>query len=72
MDYENLKDPELQEKLKAAKTVGELAEFARTQGVDLSDEDLKAITGGSDWYDASDWGECDEDDCPSYGSIIAC
>ena len=72
MDYDALKDPEFQEKLKGAKTAQELAELVRTQGIDLSDEDLQAISGGSDWYDASEWGDCESDDCPSYGSILAC
>ena len=45
MNYENL-NPELQEKLKAAKTADELRAIAASEGVDLSDEELKAISGG--------------------------
>ena len=44
----NFKDlaPELQEKLKAAKTIEELAELAKAEGVDLSEDQLKAVSGG--------------------------
>ena len=46
MSFEDLKNPELQERLKAAKTIGELAELVKAEGVDLSDEMLQAIAGG--------------------------
>ena len=46
MNFEDLKNPELQERLKAAKTIEELAAIAAAEGVDLSDEELKAISGG--------------------------
>ena len=70
MDYEALKDPEFQSKLRGAKSAQELAELVRTQGIDLSDEDLLAISGGSDWDDASGWDEWESDDCPSDGPFI--
>ena len=36
-------NPELQEKLKAAKTAEELVDLAREEGVELSDEQLDSI-----------------------------
>ena len=45
MDFEEL-NPELQEKLKAAKTIEELAELAKAEGVDLSEDQLRAVSGG--------------------------
>lgn len=47
MDFEDLKNPELQEKLKACKTADELVELAREEGVELSDEQLDSIAGGA-------------------------
>lgn len=45
MNFENLKNPELQEKLKSAATLEELKEIARTEGLLLSDEQLE-VSGG--------------------------
>lgn len=60
----NLKEisPELQEKLRACKTVEELTELAKAENFELSDEMLSAISGGfSDrcpsHCDAYDWYE---------------
>ena len=46
MNFEDLKNPELQEKLKAATTIEELAQIAAAEGVDLSNDILQAISGG--------------------------
>lgn len=46
MSFEDLKNPELQEKLKACTNGSELAELAREEGVELSDEQLESIAGG--------------------------
>lgn len=56
MDFDELKDPELQVRLKAAKTPEELLEIAKESGVELEDAQLTAISGGT-------W--CDEY-CPYY------
>ena len=53
MNFEDLKDPELQEKLKSVKTPDELVALAREQGMELADDQLEAVSGGSDWYCAS-------------------
>ena len=36
MNFEDLKTPELQERLKACKSAEELIEFVKTEGVDLN------------------------------------
>ena len=46
MNTNDLKNPELQEKLKTCKTADELFELARDEGVELSDEQLDTIAGG--------------------------
>lgn len=53
MNFEDLKNPELQEKLKAAKTAEELVALAKEHGVELSDEQLEAMSGGGEW--CSSW-----------------
>ena len=51
MDFEDLKSPELQEKLKACKTTEELVALVREEGVELTDEQIDAVSGGVDWYE---------------------
>ena len=48
MDFENLKNPELQDKLKACKTTDDIIELVKTEGVDLTDEQLQALAGGEE------------------------
>ena len=55
MNFEDLKSPELQEELKAASSPEEIFEIVKTKGIDLTEDDLKAISGGSEFWD--DW--CD-------------
>ena len=52
VNFEDLKNPELQEKLKSAMTSDEVIALALQEGYDLSDDQLKAINGGdeSSWY----------------------
>ena len=57
MNFEDLKNPELQEKLKGAKTPDELLALAKEEGFELSDAELEGISGGS-------WGDICWDDCP--------
>jgi len=64
MSFEDLKNPELQEKLRNAQTPEELVALARAEGVELSDEQLEAISGGK-------WG-CDHDGCPDYSCKKLC
>lgn len=49
MDFEELKNPELLEKLKSAKTSEELVSIAREQGIELTDEQLETVSGGIEW-----------------------
>ena len=46
MDFENLKNPELQEKLKACETPDELVALVKEEGMELTDEQIEAISGG--------------------------
>ena len=58
MTFDELKNPELQEKLKACQTAEELLALAKAEGYELSDENLEAIAGGAIW-------NCDEySKCP--------
>lgn len=41
--------PEQMEKARACSTVAELIDLAKSEGIDLTDEQLDAIAGGS-WY----------------------
>ena len=58
MSFEDLKDPELQERAKACKTPEELLALVQEEGVDLGADELKAISGGNSWS----W----DDDCDDY------
>ncbi len=48
MSFEDL-SPEQMEKAKACKTPEEIMTLAKQEGYELSDEQLTAIAGGSDW-----------------------
>ena len=48
MDFSEL-TPELKERMKACKTEDDLVALASEQGIELSDEQLEAIAGGSVW-----------------------
>ena len=49
MNFEDLKTPELQEKLMSAKSADELVALAKEGGIELNDEQLDRIAGGRDW-----------------------
>lgn len=51
MNNEELKKPEFQERLRACKSAKEVVELARDQGIELTDEQLEQIAGGSFWGD---------------------
>ena len=46
-------------KARACASADELVELARQEGIDLSNEQLQAISGGSGWF------SCDSDSCTS-------
>ena len=64
MDFKDLKNPELQEKLKAVKTPEELLALAKDEGYELSDEQVSGVSGG--WCV-----HCPEDGCPPVGGTIS-
>ena len=49
MDYKDL-TPELREKARACKTPEEMLALAQEEGYDLSDEEIEAISGGSEGF----------------------
>lgn len=62
MSTENLQNPEFLEKLKSVKTADELMALVQEEDIELSDEQLKAVSGG--FYTCEDvvcW-----DVCPFY------
>ena len=46
-------------KARACATAEELAELAKSEGIDLSEEQMRAISGGG----YSEWISCSSDDC---------
>ena len=64
MDFENL-SPELKEKAIACKTSEELLELAKSEGIELNDEQIAAISGGQSWHcDTYVYHECKDDYSP--------
>ena len=59
MDLEGL-SPELKEKVLACKTTEELFELAKNEGMELTDDQLDAVSGGTIWY------SCDHEECANY------
>ena len=43
--------PEQMEKARACKTPDEVLALAKEEGYELSDEELKSVAGGEDWWD---------------------
>ena len=60
MNFEDLKNPELQEKLKTCKSMSELASLAGEVGVALTDDQLEAVSGGA-WWDCDAY--CGSKEC---------
>lgn len=60
MNFDDLKNPELQEKLKAAKTADELLALAKEEGIELNDEQLQGLSGGDGWMSCGD-NDCQDD-----------
>ena len=59
MNFEDLKNPELQAKLMSAKTANELVALAKKEGIELSDEQLDSIAGGeAEWYEMKQSQHC--------------
>ena len=49
MNFEDLKDPRLQQRLKDAKTPEDILALAKECGVELSDAQLEGVAGGVHW-----------------------
>ena len=48
-DYKDQLTPEQMDKARACKSADELVELAKAEGVELNEEQLEAISGGT-WY----------------------
>lgn len=68
MKFEEL-SPELQEKVAACKTAEDVLALAKSEGIELSEEDLELISGGA-MFSEDKWGKC-ADDPESRGGAIA-
>ena len=53
MNFNDL-TPELQEKVRACKTVEEVLALAKEEGYELSQAELEAVSGGSSWSDIAE------------------
>ena len=62
MDLNNL-TPEQMEKAKACKSTDELIALAQSEGIELTDEQLEAVSGSEEWYSLCD---DNEGNCPKY------
>ena len=51
MSIRDLKDPKLQEKLASAKSTNELLALAKEGGIELTEDQLEAVSGGGVWED---------------------
>ena len=67
MNFEGLKDPELQEKLQACKTPEDVLRLTKEEGLKLSDEELDQISGGG-WLDGVEGAPSVTPTCPRCGS----
>lgn len=58
MNFEDL-SPELREKALLCKTPEDLVQLAKDEGIELSDEQIEAVSGGAPW-------DCEDYKCDSY------
>ena len=54
MNLEDLKNPELQEKLRSAKNAEELVALAKEKGLELTNDQLEGLSGGAGWINCHD------------------
>ena len=69
MNFDYLKDADLQEKLSQATNVGEMVALAKEAGVALTDDQLEAVSGGA-WNGSDDEGERYATNCLTCKKII--
>lgn len=61
MDFDSL-SPELKEKALACKTPEELFELAKSEGMELTEDQISSLSGGGDTI----WYSCDDKKCETY------
>ena len=49
--------PDQMEKARACSSVAEIEELAKNEGVELTEEQIDAISGGQAWYEECDLGK---------------
>ena len=59
MNFDDLKNPGLQQRLKDASSPEELLAIAKEEGCELSDAELEGVAGGGFW-------DCDDNICADY------
>lgn len=72
MNLEDLKSPELQEKLKSANTFEDLMTIANEEGVELTDEQIDQISGGGAWNHPKNCPACGKENIYHYGAQYYC
>ena len=72
MDIEDLKSPGLQEKLKSARSIDELVELAKEEGMELTDEQVEQISGGGVWNHPKSCPACGKGNIYHYGAEYFC
>ena len=66
MDFENMDiSPELREKAKACTSPEELLALAKSEGYQLSEAEMEAVSGGGIW-DGCESFECPDDICEMF------
>ena len=50
-EYRGLEEARAPGELKSVQTFDELVALAREEGMELTDEQLKALSGGDEWYE---------------------
>lgn len=66
MNFDDL-TPEQKEKALACKTPEEVFALAKEEGLELSDEELKAVSGGICWKNCPGQGHCEHHACGTVG-----
>lgn len=64
----NKLSPDQMEKAKACKSPEELMKLVSEEGIELTEDQLDAISGGKVWYDFS----CSDNECPYFNCGTYC
>ena len=70
-DFERMRDPEVQEKLKSCDTAADLVALAKEEGVEMTDDQLEQIAGGI-WSNPTSCPECGSTNIDHVGGMWWC